>query len=248
MPYSPLPPTQISNFTRNILRSFGVDLIRYVPVHMGVNPYADMCLFNDSSLPITFIDAGSHLGESTVSILDRFSFPLIHCFEPCQAVYPSLKNKFIDNSSVSVWNMGLANVNANLPFNENEFPFLSSFFNLGPLGYGNITNTYNIPVMTLDTFASTNNIKKIDILKIDASGHELDILKGAQNLMSENLIKTVHVNLFFLERYLLDYSFSDIILLLGSAGFKIVGVYRQHYQDNYLSWADFLFINPSYIG
>lgn len=238
----------MTNLTRKVFRSFGVDLIRHAPAIMGINPYADMCLFIDPSLPITVIDAGSNLGESTESILDRFRSPLIHCFEPCNAVYPTLKSRFSDNTSISVWNMGLANVDANLPFNENEFPFLSSFFNLGPLGYGNITKTYNMPVTKLDTFALKYNLSNIDILKIDATGHELDILRGAQNLLSENLIKSIHVNLYFMDRYQLDYSFIDIINLLYNLGFRLVGVYRQHFQDNFLSWADYLFINPDYKG
>ena len=238
----------MTNLTRKVLRSFGVDLIRHVPANMGMNPYADMCLFIDPSLPITVIDAGSNLGESAESILDRFRSPLIHCFEPCNAVYPTLKNNFIDKTFISVWNMGLADVDANLPFNENEFPFLSSFFNLGPLGYGNITKTYDMPVIKLDTFAHKYNVRNIDILKIDTTGHELDILRGAQNLLSENLIKIIHVNLYFMERYQLEYSFIDIINLLNILGFRLVGVYRQHFQDNLLSWADFVFINPGYKG
>lgn len=238
----------MNNLPRQILRSFGLDLIRYVPAHLGLDPYADMQLITKASLPITFIDAGSNVGESTQSILARFKSPLIHCFEPCKSVFPTLKNKFRENSSISIWNIGLANSDTILPFNENEFPFLSSFFNLGPFGYGNIVNTYNIPVMKLDTFAVNNKISQIDILKIDASGHELEILRGAENLLSDNLIRLIHVNLYFLERYKLDYSFSDILSLLVSSGFRLVGVYRQHYQDNCLSWADFLFINPSYKG
>ena len=234
--------------TRKILRSYGVDLIRHVPANIGIDPYADMCLFIDPSLPISVIDAGSNLGESTESILDRFKSPLIHCFEPCNAVYPTLTNKFSGNTSISVWNMGLANIDANLPFNENEFPFLSSFFKLGPLGYGNITKTYNKPVIKLDTFAFKYNVRNIDILKIDAAGHELNILRGAQTLLTENLIKSIHVNFYFMERYQLDYSFIDILNLLFNLGFRLVGVYRQHFQDNILSWADFLFINPEYKG
>ena len=66
--------------------------------------------------------------------------------------------------------------------------------------------------------------------------------------MSEKLIKSIHVNFYFMECYQLAYSFIDILNLLFNLGCRLVRVYRQHFQDNILSWADFLFINPEYKG
>ena len=43
-----------------------------------------------------------------------------------------------------------------------------------------------VNVITLDSFAEKNRIKKIDVLKIDTQGAETEVLDGAQNLLKSN--------------------------------------------------------------
>ncbi len=43
---------------------------------------------------------------------------------------------------------------------------------------------YQVNMMTLDSFCEQKNIAKIDLLKIDAEGNELAVLKGASNLLA----------------------------------------------------------------
>ena len=46
----------------------------------------------------------------------------------------------------------------------------------------------NVQTQTLDNFCLRKGIKNIDVLKIDSESNELNILKGAKNLLSENKI------------------------------------------------------------
>lgn len=48
-----------------------------------------------------------------------------------------------------------------------------------------------VDVVDLDTFASAHGISVIDLLKIDTEGHELEVLKGARNLLRESRIRAI---------------------------------------------------------
>ena len=50
---------------------------------------------------------------------------------------------------------------------------------------------YKVPTSTLDTFVKKNNIKSIDILKVDIEGSEYEFLKGARNTLKRNKVKII---------------------------------------------------------
>jgi FkbM family methyltransferase len=50
---------------------------------------------------------------------------------------------------------------------------------------------YTVDVIDLDKFATDQEIAFIDLLKIDTEGHELEVLKGAKNLLREHRIRAI---------------------------------------------------------
>ena len=47
----------------------------------------------------------------------------------------------------------------------------------------------------IDNFSQENDIKKIDLLKIDAEGSEMSILEGAKEILQKGVIKLVFVEI-----------------------------------------------------
>ena len=46
-------------------------------------------------------------------------------------------------------------------------------------------NSYSVPVSTLDNYVLSNNIKKIDLIKIDVESHEPYVIRGAIKTISQ---------------------------------------------------------------
>lgn len=46
----------------------------------------------------------------------------------------------------------------------------------------------DVEIDIIDDFCKNNNIKQIDLLKIDVEGHELDVLEGASNMLNKTNI------------------------------------------------------------
>jgi FkbM family methyltransferase len=57
--------------------------------------------------------------------------------------------------------------------------------------YHQPTKKYRVKMTTLDSFAKTHKIKQIDLLKIDAEGNELAVLKGASALLAGKQIDII---------------------------------------------------------
>jgi FkbM family methyltransferase len=56
-----------------------------------------------------------------------------------------------------------------------------------------VSDKHVVEVIDLDTFATERGISHIHLLKIDAEGHELEVLKGAANLLRENRIGAIQL-------------------------------------------------------
>ena len=61
-------------------------------------------------------------------------------------------------------------------------------------------------VDTIDDFCSANKIPKIDILKIDTEGFDLNVLKGAQQMLSRGQIAFIYTE------------FNDCVARQGTTG------------------------------
>ena len=109
--------------------------------------------------------------------------------------------------------VALSNKNGTAEFNYNSF-FESSGSSLSPL-YRDETKwifsrklilkillqstknfiKYKVSTSTLDTFVKKNNIKSIDILKVDIEGSEYEFLKGARNTLKKNKVKIILIEI-----------------------------------------------------
>ena len=132
-------------------------------------------------------------------------------------------------------------------FFENEYSDMSSFLQIDRLGWGKIKNKILIETNSVDNYCKTNNIAKIDVLKSDTQGFELEVFKGAVQMMQSNNIHLAYFEFIFSDLYKELPPFHEIYQLLSENNFRLVNFYDFHYQEGMLSWADCLFVNSNYV-
>jgi len=77
-----------------------------------------------------------------------------------------------------------------------------------------------IEVTTLDAILRENqDIKTPILLKVDTEGHELEVLKGAKQLLA--LTDTVILEASIRKRFMDSYAFEDLILFMKKNGFVV---------------------------
>jgi FkbM family methyltransferase len=78
-----------------------------------------------------------------------------------------------------------------------------------------------IGALTLDDFCEQNKIERVDFIKIDTDGHELEVLKGAEKTIRK-LRPTIifEIGLYVMEDK--NISFTDYFNFFNSAGYSII--------------------------
>ena len=106
---------------------------------------------------------------------------------------------------------------------------------------------YKVNTCTLDTFVKKNNIKSIDILKVDIEGSEYDFLKGAKNTLKKSKVKVI---LLEVNDKKINYKKKEkkIISFLNKRNFFLIKKHMNHTVKLFSNSksGDYLFINGNY--
>lgn len=129
---------------------------------------------------MTVIDIGAHLGLMSVIISKLIgSKGKIYSFEPTPktfAIFKDIIQKNGGNNIIFPFNRAVSNFDGKMDFfvDENEGSNANSL--VGRKDKSRVSQ--EMEVVTLDSFVKEMKLDKLDLIKIDAEGSELDVLNG----------------------------------------------------------------------
>jgi len=182
------------------------------------------------------IDVGTHKGETIDFFLDNFNIKQIYCCEPNTEVFSELNNKKkYQDEKIKLFNLGLGQLNEEKQlsilrdsssstlnsFNENSKYFKRKKKILNYFSYSDeyISKKELVKILKTSDFINQNQIKDIDVLKIDTEGYEYKILKGINNDQFK-FIKFIYFEHHYDLMLNKGYKFRDINDFLVEKGFK----------------------------
>lgn len=183
---------------------------------------------------LTLVDAGSRGGTVFPAKLAPYS--TVHAFDPLTDHQE--KNIYTPFHAYTIHRAALASAPGTVEFNvmhhlpmssilEPDFENYDRHFGWMP-GYKkwiqniNIREKVNIPALSLDSLSKPFQISRIDYLKLDTQGTELDILKGCEQLFSAKAITVILCETSFIPVYKKQCHFSDIDFFLRSKNFILI--------------------------
>lgn len=216
-------------------------------------------LSKDSDIQ-SMIDVGAHHGETIKLFLKYFKLNVIYSFEPSKKNFKVLYNqlnflkKKNKQTKIYIFNQGLGEKNYETILNNtlesssstiNEINKESKYYkrkikSLITTSDKYIENFEKIKVITLDNFFSNQKLKKIDLLKIDTEGYELNILKGIKN--NTKNIKYIYFEHHYDNMIKKNYTFSDIKELLNNYNFAQVFKIKMPFRKTF----EYIYKNKSF--
>ena len=191
------------------------------------------------SKPIIF-DVGSHKGKIAKLFRDIYSEGTIHCFDPNSAFREDLK-KLGKNVKIHNFALGDKVEKRKILFNDLDLTTSLSEINKHSI-YLKVKNLiinkpqekklHEININTLENFCVENNIREIDLLKIDVEGYELKVLLGAKSIIKN--VKFIIIEIQKNDMYQ-NYSKDKIDDFLKKNGFKLIKSFNfpfMFFQDN----------------
>jgi FkbM family methyltransferase len=139
-------------------------------------------------------DVGANVGDYSKTLSDTLPpHVTIHVFEPSKKTFQLLLENTKHVKNIVANNFGLSDKDGTTMLYQNDnLSGLSSVYhrNLKHIGI-DMNNSEEIYVTTIDRYCINANISKIDFLKLYIEGHELNALKGAQQMLKAGNIEFI---------------------------------------------------------
>ena len=235
---------QVKNIIKQFLSTVGYE-VRRISDEVGQNPFRDLQKLAGAG-QLVIIDAGANVGQSILDFRRSFSQPIIHAFEPGRDTFMELQRRTSGLAGLHLNNCGLGSEPGMLKFVGNSQSEMSSFLEPSTDCWGTIQEREEVVVRTLDEYCAEKSVSHIDILKSDTQGFDLEVIKGAKQLLLQNAIHLIFIEIILCDMYKGIPRVDQIYSFLAEQGFSLVCFYQFHYQHPRAAWTDALFINPSY--
>ena len=143
---------------------------------------------------IIIFDVGGNLGNYAKTLSQFFnSKATIHSFEPSKNTFELFKETTRGLENIIPNNFGLSDDESNkIIYSNGTGSGLASIYhrNLDHLGIS-MDMQESIKLSTIDSYCRINNIERINFLKLDIEGHELNALNGAKKMIEDGKIDII---------------------------------------------------------
>lgn len=224
---------------------YDIDLSEGIDLSLFLFGHFQICVVTSGLVSLredsVIFDVGANIGSMALAFAQKATNGRVYAFEPTDYAY----RKLVKNISL---NPGLRErittvqtfIGRETAINHNMQAYSSWKIDKKKAGThhvhgGSIMETKDIGVLSIDDFCSNNDIKKVDLIKIDTDGYEYQVLTGAE----KTLIKHSPTVLFEIGIYILEEShvtFEQYLKFFDLTGYRLMNSKNSGIitRDNYM--------------
>lgn len=226
---------RLRGLLKNGMRSWGYDIVRFHPQRpppMLGDPlrraWAER--LGGAHTVRTVFDVGANRGQSIPWMRRVFPQALIHSFEPCATPFQVLAERWRHDANVCPVQLALAERAGEAELFENSDDTCNSLLPNSPLiethapmHMVQARGSTRVRLERLDAYCQQAGIGCVDVLKIDAQGYERHILNGAGEMLRPERIRSLVLELLFVEYYRGQVWGDELLSLLRQRGYRLFG-------------------------
>ncbi len=175
--------------------------------------------------PHTIIDVGANIGQTSLALHQRFQESKIHAFEPVLETFNTLVETTKNIPVISTYRLAVSDSCGVVEMKVGENSLTNSVSHSQTSNYTEVGKMEGVECTTLDTFASNQNILRIDLLKVDVEGYEPAVLRGAEGLFNRGAVESVFLEVGFNPSDTGHSYAPEIIRQMYDYGFGFYGLY-----------------------
>jgi FkbM family methyltransferase len=183
------------------------------------------------SLQLLF-DVGANTGQTRKWFRYHLPKATIHSFEPVRSTFEQLKANAKGDARCVLLNEALGDEAGSMTIRlfEEDMTVLNS---LREDVMNNVAGAKEetIAINTLDTYCKTHHIEKIDLLKIDTEGFEINVLRGAAEMLQNGRISFVYCETGFQNTNKRNTYLPILTDYLADKDYYFFGLYQVDHHD-----------------
>jgi len=191
------------------------------------------------NLPIDFearyvLDIGANVGDVAVAALNTYKESRVICFEPVQKTFEALRDRLRPfGDRVELHKVALSNTTGEGEINITTFHGANSIapqasFHKECNPHVQEMGKESIELVRLDDYCVHFACERIDVMKIDVEGHELDVLKGGLQFISSRVDFIIIEISLMRDQSWENQAIFEIFALLKQAGFRFLNAMDLH--------------------
>lgn len=195
-------------------------------------------------------DVGANCGDLSLKYARAFPKAEILAFEPLPSIFRTLESRTKNITRIECIPLALSHSIGTARFVDYGEQSTSSHL-VRDRDFENVSSeesVIRVQTDTIDSFCESRRIDRIDLLKIDVEGHDLNVLRGGAKLLSNRAVGFIVVECGFDPENSRHIAFTDIQEFMLSFGYKVFAFYEQTNEffklEPQLRRADVMFISP----
>jgi FkbM family methyltransferase len=193
----------------------------------GTDLYVDIDRCFGIDLVRTVFDVGANVGQSALAYSRCFPRADIYAFEPVASTYRDLERMTKHCPRIRLFNRGMGAARCTMRINVNPLSLKSSIVHSRAEDHAEMAQ-----IDSICEFAAEHDIDRIDFLKIDTEGYELEVLRGAAAKLESQHVRLVQAECEPIANSGYFVSLPALGEFLLPFGYELFGIYEQQLNWN----------------
>jgi FkbM family methyltransferase len=215
-----------------LVQHFGYRYFKIAYQPIGLDHAHDVARFLGSPTNVKVVfDVGANEGQTAEHYLRTFPSAQIYSIEPFKAAYQLLNERLARSPRVRTFQLAFGDTNRSARVKPAALSVQNSL-RYEVVHGGSCPEAELIEIKMLDSFCAEQGIDHIDLLKTDAEGFDLEVLKGAQAMLRARQIEFILTETTFRPDDHDHTSFFSLTEYLYPFGYRLVDVYDHDFVSS----------------